>query len=132
MLILRMRHQANIPPAMSIQAVGLLIEAERLERSGEVEDLSRAMTLALRAAELVIAAQEQYQQRLTLEVQARRQQILVQAALVVDMWVEEELEEEGEAFLEEWEEEGMEGMEEGVTRGLQCLLTTRALPVHVT
>ena len=100
-----MRQQANIPPQMSIQAVGLLIEAERLERLGEVEDLSRAMTLALRAAELVIAAQEQYQQRLTLEVQARRQRILVQAALVVDMWVEEELEEEGEAFLEEWEEE---------------------------
>ena len=87
---------------MPVPAVRLLEEAERLERTGEVEDMSRAMLLALRAARLVIQAQEEYQAGLALEVQARRQRILVQARLLADVWAQEEEEEEHlEAFQEE-------------------------------
>ena len=87
---------------MPAPAVRLLEEAEHLERSGEVEDMSRAMLLALQAAHLVIQVQEEYQVGLALEVQARRQQILVQATLLADLWAEEEEQEEHlEAFREE-------------------------------
>ena len=83
-------------------AVRLLEEAEHLERSGEVEDMSRAMLLALRAVHLVIQAQEEYQAGLALEAQAQRQRILVQATLLADLWAEEEEQEEHlEAFREE-------------------------------
>ena len=75
---------------MPVPAVRLLEEAERLERSGEVEDMSRAMLLALWAACLVIQVQEEYQAGLALEAQARHQQILVQATLLADLWAEEE------------------------------------------
>ena len=99
---LRARHAAILPPMMPVPAVRLLEEAERLERTGEVEDMSRAMLLALRAARLVIQAQEEYQAGLALEVQARRQRILVQARLLADVWAQEEEEEEHlEAFQEE-------------------------------
>ena len=79
---------------MPVPAVRLLEEAKCLERLGEVEDSVRAMVLALQAAELYIAAQEEHQERLALEVQARRQQILAEAALLAVMWVEEEMAEE--------------------------------------
>ena len=79
---------------MLVSAVRLLEEAERLECSGEVEDMSRAMLLALRAARLVIQAQEEYQAGLALEAQARRQRILVQATLLADLWAQEEEQEE--------------------------------------
>ena len=79
---------------MPIPAVRLLEEAERLERSGEVEDSVRAMALALQAAELYIAAQEEHQEHLALEVQVCWQRILVEAAILADMWVEEEMVEE--------------------------------------
>ena len=79
---------------MLLPAVRLLEEAERLEHSGEVEDSVRAMALALQAAELYIAAQEEHQERLALEVQACQQWILAEAALLADLWVEEEMVEE--------------------------------------
>ena len=87
---------------MPVPAVRLLEEAECLERSGEVEDMSRAMLLALRAARLVIQVQEEYQAGLALEAQAWCQRILVQATLLADLWAQEEEEEEHlEAFREE-------------------------------
>ena len=89
---------------MPVPAVRLLEEAERLERSGDVEDMSRAMLLALRAARLMIQAQEEYQAGLALEVQARRQRILVQATLLADLWAQDEEEEEAE-HLEAFQEE---------------------------
>ena len=80
-----------------------------MERSGEVEDMSRAMLLALWAVRLVIQAQEEYQAGLTLEVQARHQRILVQATLLVDLWaVEEEQEEHLAATLEDMGEEDLQ------------------------
>ena len=86
---------------MLVSAVRLLEEAERLECSGEVEDMSRAMLLALQAARLVMEAQEKYQAGLALEAQAQCQRILVQATLLADLWAQEEEEEHLEAFQEE-------------------------------